>query len=1806
MYRKLFRMFLLGTFVLLASCVDDTYDLANKELLTDVKIEGNRLALPLGSFEAIMLDSILDLESIPMLKADSTSRIYSLSLNDSLVTRVEQKDLDVLKEVSNLSSDIEPIVISLDRIKFDFPSFVHSDSLTFEDVELSDVTLDAIHEEVTLSIDEISIAPLSVDADTRNVDFEIPSVDLDDILIDEVSETTSFTIEDIEIESVTSDAITSEIVINVEQIDMSQITTPTFTSNMSAMVQNDVIKDYLDAIDNNTPLYFDISGIPLKINETIPSKDTVDIQFHYSLPKEIKKLNRLQLYSDTNDQGSLLEFKIDNPPLLQGLKRSIDFNISFPDNYELALYEDEYYTLNGNEISIKEMPADGETTAIRFYLREITELDDDKYYQFEDDNSVALAFEDAISYNINYSVSGELTIPEGTTVEELKLGLTYSLGLNAAFDVEEIYGSTNAVNSDFYGQEINFSFSLNELEYIKSINKVVLDASMSKLQFAMNCDKDFGQFDIDYPNSKIILSFPEELVFDDDVVLPNGVTRSKNAANDFEISSVAVLTSNEEWVLPIREVNINREVMNGNLDFSFVAVVKAVSGTKEDVITLKGLDDLALIQSVENLCQDRNIELNVSPLELVIADVRGETNAIDIAFEDQTFDFDFDIKGDLEYINKVGFVEFDVNKPIKLSSSAKGFGDIKFEEGSSIAIRFPEELVFDIQKSTLPYNEELKAFVIDELAQIENGEWSLALQRVNVNREVVDNSIEVKSSITLEAINAEGDDDVLYVEGDDEFSLEAMRNQGLFGTQDITFVVEESTIAITEMDVNSNEIDVDFENQEVVYPISLDSLDYITHIGGVQLKEGNNYLLFSSKLSGESGLGRFNLAPNSVIDFIFPEAFKLDPTNSYIPNGAKFIDSTQIQIYNLNALDSEEEWKLAVKRIDINQDIINGEFSAEYVIRVVSRNADGVEGGLTIAALDNLSLTEINETGGERTMVISILPGMIEIDDVEASTDDMEFEFESQTFTFPITVDELDLVKEIKYISFEKGRNVINLNISLSSDIAPFELAEHSVVEIAFPSNFVLDIDACDFGALEYKDNALYVNHINDLVDCNLKLAIDRIDINQVIENNQFDWTGEISVTAINTITGEENILYIAGVSDLKLSDVENVMGDKIVAFEVPEAHLSIEEAVLISNNVVADINEIVEIPLDEEIAEPINRVDSIGFLNPVPMTLTIETKGLETVETPVYLDANIILPPVFAIHSNDDKIKVTDNGLHIETSHLFKESSSIQFELIVSSLDFTSLEEGFLMLSPTENGGRKLKYDGEASIEGTVSIDNAELSSSLLNTGVSFDIAFDMGEIVLKDFTGIYEGTIDKVVDTFELGVEDGFAELEKNGITLANTKPELMVSLYNTIGVPVDVDMSIVGRDKEGNAIATSTIDVSDLHIKPAYVDEQGDLVADTTRWIFTSNSEAQTPGYEVIVVENLDSLLNELPYSIDFMLEPQIVSTDVVHRVDLSKPLELGGSYSISVPFDLQFEQSIALDLGDEADFLRDEDNNVTLASPQLALAIHNPIAQDLVFDLSLVGKDVNGEAINTASLVFDEPFVLAAGHRNADGSITPKATRWLFAVNDSITKDGYETKTAPTLATLLNELPHKVDVALNAHFNTDLTTQIDYENDMELLCEYGVLVPLQFSDLHLNYTDTVSEIKLNLEETLKEMNLSITNIGLAVDMKLKNTLPLGLTLNIIPLDTQGNVIEGIEISSIEIPAGNGEKITNGEMIDATPIELSVKCADNSILSDLDKIAFSLDVDSGNGDNVLKGTQGLQISDIVLQIMCDVEMN
>lgn len=1826
MYKKALGMFLMGTLFFFCSCVDDTYDLANKEIKTDMQIKGNKLAVPLGSLSPFMLDSLLgDMGEVSMFKVDSVSHSYSLSLDSSLVTRVEQKDLSVLEDAASLSATIDPVKIEMNEIKIDPITEKRTEELSFADIEIDEVALEETNEEVKLEIGEIKLDPIPVTKQTHTTPFNIPEVNVDEVPIGgQEPQEVSFSIDEINTTSTENKGFKESLNIVAPSIPMDNYARPALNTKESSTLDIKV-ETPLGTIDltkqeDNTSLPSIILGqpIPVNVSQDMEGKD-VSVGFSFTLPEQIESLNRVVLEnSDNSGKGALIDFVLTNPTLLNGIaSRTVSFAIHFPDNYVLNTYDNNYTVSTEDDetiLAVENLDASGKETHIRFYMKEIKDLDDDDYYKTENGERKLIIDED-VEFNMTYKATGNFQIPSDyTTYGKVREGLTYSMSLDTDFDIEEVYGDINAVESELETKVLDFSFDLKDLDYVREINKVTLDPTQSVLKFSTSISEDLGDFDLEYPNSKLVLDLPENYVFADNIKLPAGVKRV-GGTNDFEIQSIKALEGGQ-WEFPVKEVNVNTEAdANGDLHFSATAYLKAISGGKEGALTIRAMQNLALIEATELLCKPRTIVFEAAPSTLIIEDVTGATNPIGIDLESKEFEMDFTIE-DLEYIQSVDFVRFEEGQTITISSkSENNFSNIQFDEGSYITLCFDEKFIFDYDKCSLRYDHAAKGFIIDNLETFNDGQWTLAIKQIDIKENVKkpENTLSMAPKVFMKAVNNKGEADKLYIAAIDDFSLDKMRNDGLFGEYNITFTVEDTNIAVDEVEGATENINVAFEGETVSYDIKIPELKYITHIGVIDLKAGSNFLKFSSKI--QKDLGNFDLASGSYIELKFPQEIELDPTNCTVPNPtAVEVTTNSIKVKSIKALNTDTEWKLAVNRIDIDDDIEPNK-KMSYSIDVNAYDAQGIEDNLTIAAINPFRLSDVRNAGGKNSMNFTILKTEIEIEDIEATIEEMDFDFEAKTFEFPVSIPNLDKIDSVKYISFNKGGNQIALNIKLDgTSIAPFKLADKSVVKISFPKEFVLDEESCEFGSFTYNktDNSLRINDISAIEDSKLILAIDRLQMDKDIkEEGTLEWNGVISVAALNTETNEEGKIYIAGLDNVKYTEVSNALSAKTISFNIPAVKFCIDEAVIVSNAIETEINKDVELKFNQNVPAAIDRVDRLGFTDRVPMTLKLTAKGLDKLNADVNLDMAINMPPVFDISRNDERVTITDGKLSFDIDHNFSTSNSLELKLYVNSLDFTKLADNYLALKPVEGkkDERLLVYEDKVSIVGSASIASAQLSSELLEEDIALDIAFEMGEVVLKNFTGIYGGIIDPVSSSFNLGIKNGFEELEKNGLTLANTKPELMITLYNSIGVPVDVDLAIIGKDAEGNTIPTAVIKPeSTLRIRPAKLNEQNELVADTTRWLFTSNKDAFVPGYEVVVVENLENLLEELPEEISFSLTPTIVTEEEPHYVDLTKPLELGGSYSISMPFDLQFTQAIPLEFGEEVDaILRDGNNTFNLANPQLALSIHNPIAQELAFDLSLIGKDAEDKAIPTATLFDKELFVLAAGNRNADGSITPVPTRWLFAVDDSIKREGYETKASAALGTLLQEIPHKIDIALDAHFNTDLIKQIDYNNDLELLCEYGVLIPLQFSDLQFSYADTIAtELDLNLEETLDEMGVSVSNVGLSLAMNLKNTLPIGLTLNLVPLDAQGNVISGIEIGSIELPAGNGADIASAATMEGTPVEFSIKCTSPAVLSTLDRISFSLDVTSGNGDNVLSGKQGLQVCDIVLQIMCDVETN
>ena len=120
------------------SCVDNNYDLLNKKITTDVKIESNTVALPVGDLKAVVLDSLIDVNEIEMLGKDACG-VYSIAIDSAI----------------SVEENFDPITLRIAPIEYNA-------SVEFEETNIDTIHINAVDITVAkFSSPEISIEDLN-------------------------------------------------------------------------------------------------------------------------------------------------------------------------------------------------------------------------------------------------------------------------------------------------------------------------------------------------------------------------------------------------------------------------------------------------------------------------------------------------------------------------------------------------------------------------------------------------------------------------------------------------------------------------------------------------------------------------------------------------------------------------------------------------------------------------------------------------------------------------------------------------------------------------------------------------------------------------------------------------------------------------------------------------------------------------------------------------------------------------------------------------------------------------------------------------------------------------------------------------------------------------------------------------------------------------------------------------------------------------------------------------------------------------------------------------------------------------------------------------------------------------------------------------------------------------------------------------------------------------------------------------------------------------------------------------------------
>lgn len=831
---------------------------------------------------------------------------------------------------------------------------------------------------------------------------------------------------------------------------------------------------------------------------------------------------------------------------------------------------------------------------------------------------------------------------------------------------------------------------------------------------------------------------------------------------------------------------------------------------------------------------------------------------------------------------------------------------------------------------------------------------------------------------------------------------------------------------------NESDIPVEFE---YLLPKEVKNLDEIQVIN----KEN------SSKRSKEGAVFHFKISHPHILREMkrsitfrisFPESFDV----ALYPE-AEYIDKYQLSDHVLTVTDMPVEGDVSLVEFYFNgfKDI---QADSYYTAGV---HEDGTEGRQFVMN-ENISYSFDYHIDGNLTVnaeaTIEDFQLGIELDaqlglyDVIGETNPIEFDFDDEEIPFSPTIPGLKHIKEVKYVRLDPQASQVRLTIDMPETFEPFELMHGESFKIHLPEFLFLNeqLTALPEG-MEYDadSHTIYVLKDDALDEAHIVLALDSISINQKVVDESITMSGSARLT-----TGGA-VYFVAERASLR-NDLP-ALRDKVILFDLEETHFVVEEVVVVSDAITKDLHKVVDITIDEPIEKGLDKIYSIDFKEDVTLNLAFDLKGLDDVQEAINMRVDAMLPSFICLETSDPDVEINDGHLRIDTK--YTPGSAFKKSIKVTKLDFTKMADGYLG-STIVDEKTYLKYVDSIAIDATVSVDQMEVSSDILNRTVEVDFDFVVTPITVGVVEGVYSGEIGAMNESFDLnlGEQLDFLKEEGNGLTLSD--PQIKIALENTLSVPLNLDVAIIGLDEMGEIIETAHIVLNDLKIAPAIYDEEA--------------------------------------------------------------------------------------------------------------------------------------------------------------GTITPDSTKYFFVAHEGQALKGDTTVVVPELATLLQKLPSAVSLEIVPKVDTSVTHRVDLYQEMHVSGDYSVVVPLKFDELEVCYTDTISGLELDMAEITE----IFSHLGFSVYMDVNNTLPIGLSLELTPINTRGKELKGIVIDPVSIKAGEGGSVTTSG--DFESLKINAQSEDNADLNELDGLIFTISTKANEtlGGAAIKPEQGIHVKNIVIELRGDINVD
>lgn len=581
------------------------------------------------------------------------------------------------------------------------------------------------------------------------------------------------------------------------------------------------------------------------------------------------------------------------------------------------------------------------------------------------------------------------------------------------------------------------------------------------------------------------------------------------------------------------------------------------------------------------------------------------------------------------------------------------------------------------------------------------------------------------------------------------------------------------------------------------------------------------------------------------------------------------------------------------------------------------------------------------------------------------TTNDIEANMKRGTVEMNTTIDGLEDVNEVHSVDF-KDNSILAMDIAKGLEL-PVDFKSGDLV-IEFPSYYKMELKEADNG-ITYTGNELTIP-ATALPDAKVALLLKQVNFTGTDKGKPVMENGKPIIKLTDPVTYylKDNAPMILQKDNISSTDVADLDKKEMDVF-VYGGKMEITNAFVDAKSYTAEVKDNTSFEVKEDVDEALKILKTVAWKtgSTPKMTLHINFSDnfpKEEISELKFSDLKIQLPKFVKFAAGIEGMDYDKNVLTLNDK--FKVLEGYTKPLETTGMDFSYMNNGTGLKTTVENGKTWLKITDENETKVDILGDVKTLGGDNINTdrlkGITVTPTVTIDEMPVGLVTGEVDPVIDDVDENVELDLGDDLDFLKDEGNELDIKNPQIKLTLNNTVGVPVDMNLTIYGVDENDKEIENSRVEGIKFQLQPTNVGQE------TKTSVFMLSREAMnmpendaTHHYENVVVSNLNKVMTRVPDRVKFHMNAK-ANNGTEHHVDISKDMTITGEYDVTVP--LQFEDlninyiDVIDDLHSDLEDVLDKTTSATLEI--LADALNN-VPLDL--NLSAKAQDTDGNELTT---------------------------------------------------------------------------------------------------------------------------------------------------------------------------------------------------------------------------------------------------